>query len=393
MRFRLGALGSVVAAVGALSSSCTETGVEPHPRGPVAADVQASSSGTLVVTGNTTLTGNHLGNIQIAADNITLDCAGDTVFGPGVSGFSGGIEVDGRTGVTVTHCTVTGFNVNGVFGGGTSNSRFEANLIYGNTNNGIHLDLGTGNAIVGNTSRSNGGIGIALTRSTQSRIEGNTTQGNTNTPGIALLNGSHDNVALGNTSSGNSIGFSLDDNATANEIRENAANANSLYGFFTRGSSNNVFVANTALQNAIGFVLDNATGNQLRGNNVNLNRNQGIQLVRAANDNVLDSNTVNRNLIGIEADDGTGSNTIRHNVANGNTLEGFKFFMSNSNTVTSNVGNTNGTFGFLVFGGSSFNSLTGNVGHANKSFDALDDGLGSGNVWANNNFGTTAGIP
>ena len=97
MRFKLGALGSVVAAVGALSSSCTDTGVEPLLRGPVATQVQASSSGTLVVTGNTTLTGNHVGNIQIAADNITLDCAGDTVFGPGVSGFSGGIDEGAAT--------------------------------------------------------------------------------------------------------------------------------------------------------------------------------------------------------------------------------------------------------------------------------------------------------
>jgi len=60
--------------------------------------------------------------------------------------------------------------------------------------------------------------------------------------------------------------------------------------------------------------------------------------------------------------------------------------------VTGNVGNNNGTFGFLVFGGSSFNTFTGNVGRANHSLDALDDGSGTGNVWMNNHFGTTAGI-
>jgi len=391
MRFRLGALGSIIAVAGALSSSCTDTGVEPLRRGPVVADVQPASSGTLVITGNTTLTGNHFGNIQIAADNIKLDCAGDTVFGPGVSGFSGGIEVDGRTGVTVTNCTVTGFNVNGVFGGGTSNSTFTANLLYGNGNHGIHLDFGNANVLVGNTSRSNGAIGIVQTRATQTRLEANTVQDNKNWAGIALFDGSHDNVVVSNTAIGNAIGFLLDNGANANQLRENTARLNTNNGFLIRASTNNIVVANTAQQNAVGLTLWNVSANQFHGNNALFNQ-LGFEVIQGSSGNTLDSNTANRDLIGFAIYDGSSSNTITRNVANANRDNGFLFQTTNGNTVTANTGNSNGDWGFLVIAGSSFNTLTGNIGHAN-GFDALDDGSGTGNAWANNNFGTTAGIP
>src|SRR6266853_130167 len=241
---------TVAAALGACSD--TPEPVGPAAHGPIAADAQFSSSGTLLITSNATLVEDHYGNISIAADNVTLDCAGHTVFGPGVSGFSGGIEIDGHTGVTVTHCTVTGFGVNGIFAGGSSNGRYEANTLSGNGNHGIHLDFGSGNVVVGNMSRSNGGIGIVLTSATQSRIDGDTVQNNTGEAGIVVA-----------------------------------------------GSNDNVVVGNTALRNSIGFVVDNATGNELRGNNANQNHYQGFQVLRGSSGNTLDSNTVNQNLIGI----------------------------------------------------------------------------------------------
>jgi len=61
-----------------------------------------ASSGTMVITTDTTLTEDHQGNILVNANKVTLDCAGHTVSGPGVPGFNGGIEVaGGLSGVTV----------------------------------------------------------------------------------------------------------------------------------------------------------------------------------------------------------------------------------------------------------------------------------------------------
>src|SRR2546425_693643 len=243
-------------ALAAVLGACTDV---PQPLEPTAkrplADVTSLSSGTLIITSNTTLPENPHGTIVIDADNVTLDCAGDTVFGPGEPGYSGGINVGYlRTGVTVTQCTVTGFDVNGIFAAAASNGRYEANIIYGNAANGMHLDNGSNNIVVGNTSRSSGGIGIVLTRSSGS------------------------------------------------------------------------------------------------------------------------------------------ANTIRNNVANRNTHDGFTIYKSDRNGFTGNTANNNDTFGFVLFGGSSSNTFTDNVVRSNGFFDAWDEGSGTGNVWLSNNFGTRAGI-
>jgi parallel beta-helix repeat protein len=393
MRLRLATLIAAAVAATVLTACADSPGpVGPSHRAPAVGLSPSSSSGTLIITSTTTLTEDHYGNIVIQANNVALDCAGHTVFGPGVSGLSGGIQIDGGTGVTVRNCAVTGFAVNGIFAGGASDGRYEANIVYGNGANGIHLDFGSGNVVLGNTSRSSGGIGIVLTRSTQSRIEGDTVDGNAVWAGIGLLNNSHDNVVSHNVATRNSIGFLLDDAANANELRANIARVNTLYGFLMRASTNNLVVANTSLQNAIGFLVWGGSANQFRGNTANLNSAQGFQLIRGVSHSSLDSNTANRNLIGIEVTDGSNADTVSRNVANENTFEGFKFFMTNGNLVMANTGNRNSTFGFLVFGGSSFNTLIGNVGHANHLFDALYDGSGTGNAWTSNNFGTTSGI-
>jgi parallel beta-helix repeat protein len=307
-----------------------------------------ASSGTLVLTSSTTLAENHHGNILINSSNVTLDCGGYTVFGPGEPGFNGGIEVAGNlSGVTVKHCSVTGFAVNGIFGGGgASDGRFEANNVCGNGNHGMHLDVGSGYVVLGNKSCANGGIGIVLTGATRSWIVHNTSEDNRNWAGIGLLDGSHNNVLLNNT----------------------------------------------ALRNSIGYVLDGATGNELRDNTAESSDTQGFVLIRGANDNVLESNTANQNLIGFEITLGSNSNRIDRNEADRNTSDGFKVYQSNGNTLCENTGNGNGGIGFLVFGGSSFTTITHNVGRNNGSLDALDDDLGTGNVWTHNRFGKTSGF-
>lgn len=307
-----------------------------------------ASSGTMVVTTDTTLTEDHHGNILINASKVTLDCAGHTVSGPGVAGFNGGLEVSaGLTGVTVRRCNVTGFDVNGIFsGGGATDGRYEANVSYKNGNHGIHLDVGSGYVVLGNTCHSNGAIGIVLTGGTNSWIVQNTVDGNHNWAGIALIGRSDNNWVLGNTAS----------------------------------------------HNGIGIVLDGATNNQLSFNNVSSNDNQGFQLIRSANQNLIDGNSVDKNLIGVEVTDASDSNEIRNNEANLNVLEGFKVYQSDGNTFKTNVANKNGTYGFLVFGGASFNTMIGNFGRGNALFDGYDEDTGTGDVWKNNHFVKTSGF-
>src|SRR5205823_14701603 len=55
-----------------------------------------AGSGALTITASTTLTEDQAGPITVAANGITLDCAGHTVSGPGWIG----IYLPNRTGVT-----------------------------------------------------------------------------------------------------------------------------------------------------------------------------------------------------------------------------------------------------------------------------------------------------
>ena len=70
----------------------------------------SATADPLIITATTTLTANHIGNIIIATDGVTLDCAGFVVIGSGGPAAGSGIELQGRTGVTVKNCIVTNFN-------------------------------------------------------------------------------------------------------------------------------------------------------------------------------------------------------------------------------------------------------------------------------------------
>ena len=69
----------------------------------------SASSGTLVITSNTTLTEDHYGSIVIAADNVTLDGAGRPVSTDPAFSLHG-VLVSGHSGVTIKNVRASGFN-------------------------------------------------------------------------------------------------------------------------------------------------------------------------------------------------------------------------------------------------------------------------------------------
>jgi hypothetical protein len=103
-----------------------------------AAPAAGATSGTMTITTDTVLTEDHDGVIVIAADGVTLDCAGFTVTGFPDLWYT--ILVPGRDDVTVRNCNVTnGLNGIAVIGFAerttvTGNSTFE------NGNAGIAAD-------------------------------------------------------------------------------------------------------------------------------------------------------------------------------------------------------------------------------------------------------------
>src|SRR5689334_17389669 len=98
---------------------------------------QAFADPMTVVTSSTTLTADVIGSVVVGANGITLDCAGHNVSGI-ISSFrtSMGIVLEGRNGVTVENCQVTGFSV-GIKLISSTNNTLRGNVFNGNNNDGI----------------------------------------------------------------------------------------------------------------------------------------------------------------------------------------------------------------------------------------------------------------
>ena len=136
--------------------------------------VVSASSGTMTITKSTTLTVDHVGNIVIEADNVTLDCAGHSVSGDGTGA---GILLDGRSGVTVTNCRVTGFgdgiSVQAVAGPSSHNSLI-ANTVSGTATSGFLVIGSSSDMLAGNSSSGSGYWGFLVKSSTKETLSSNT---------------------------------------------------------------------------------------------------------------------------------------------------------------------------------------------------------------------------
>jgi parallel beta-helix repeat protein len=132
-----------------------------------------ASTGVLTVTSTLTLTEDHQGAIVIAGDDLTLDCAGHAVSGPGEFG----IRLEARTGVTVRNCDVSGFQ-HGVAVLSSTGSTITGNRSHNNLDTGFVLDHGSGNTLTGNNAETNGGNGFQLVSVSNTTLDHNTASHN-----------------------------------------------------------------------------------------------------------------------------------------------------------------------------------------------------------------------
>lgn len=245
---------------------------------------QAPTFGTMMITENTTLTGDHHGNIIIdTAGRIILDCDGHSVIGPGVpfelnngDFVDIGIHLIDTTRVTVLNCFVRGFDT------------------------GFRLVEGGRDVLLGNTARNNSRNGFALVVSDRNGLNDNTARGNGRN-GFTLIASRFNNLN-DNTATGNGLGrpgerfdgfqiFRSDDN----NLFDNTANRNGRHGVLIFQSDDNTLMDNTANRNhASGFALFDrradgvfgivsSDGNDLMGNTANSNDNYGFRVNGATN--------------------------------------------------------------------------------------------------------------
>lgn len=314
--------------------------------------------------------------IQIDEDKLTLDGDGYTVTG---SGSGRGINVEGRTGVTIKNVVVKGCysgiylsnsNYNTLKGNTTSNNTFgiqpdnsNYNTLEGNTalNNqvGISSSYSSHNTLTGNTTSNNDYGGIVMSHCSGNTITDNTAESNTYS-GILLVYDCSDNKLDGNTALDNHTGIRLLYSCNNNTLICNTCELNTWGIIVNMSSSNNTVTGNTTSHNYGGIYLSNSSNdNEVADNKANSNDKHGIYIGPYCDNNSVTGNTVS------------------------NTATAIAVQYSSNNMVADNTASNN-THGIRIANNSSSNTLTGNTVSNNQHGIAIS--ASNENKIYNNNF-------
>jgi len=261
-----------------------------------------ATQGTMLIDRTTTLLEDHHGPIGMRADNITLDCAGHKVTGPGVSGESSGINVVSRIAVTVENCIVENFQV------------------------GVFLYRGRNNILTNNVVQNNGN-GVEVRDSVQNTLTFNTVAGNQhdgfNMEGMASTY-VYLNLVKNNHNDGLDIDDSQDNVVTQNHIIGNGNDGIKLQlqKAGNPASARNLFKSNLVENNGQhGISLDLAVQNTFMYNNVNNNVGRGFLFDTQSIDNTVMFNKASGNGSGDMVLKGSGGNMFHGNVFSSTNIQ------------------------------------------------------------------------
>ncbi|MEM7819046.1 MAG: right-handed parallel beta-helix repeat-containing protein, partial [Candidatus Aenigmatarchaeota archaeon] len=180
--------------------------------------------------------------INISANNIILDCLGNTIDGTDASSTYG-INISRSssqvTNITIKNCIVTDWTY-GIYLYQSQNNTLTNNTAISNSYTGILLYSSSNNIIANNTAISNSYYGIYLDSSSNNTLINNTA--NSNSYGI-FLSSSSNNTLINNTANSNSYGIFLSSSSN-NTLTNNTANSNSDTGIYLSSSSNNTLFNN-----------------------------------------------------------------------------------------------------------------------------------------------------
>ena len=395
-------------------------------------EVEIERSAWLIAE-NTVLTADHDGPVVLAGDNLTLDCAGHSITGFG----DVGIKVEGREGVVIRNCLVSGFD-NGLRLESSTDIELDSNQVSdiggnsfqlidthgsqlgGNTSDRAGCDAfllagSSGNVLSDNSARDNGCSGFALFDSadniilrsvvTGSNFEGVFLSGSIRNlleensisdvggVGIAMFGASDGNRVIGNDISRSGFEGIYVDESNVNRLEQNELKDSGTTGMLLVSSAENVIRANISRGSASqGFEADSASsGNLFESNFARRNGGEGFAIFSWGNE--LTHNTAISNSTGIVI--GGGANRLEKNVSNLN-LAGGVYLASGArdNSVLDNVAMRNGSAGFSTDPGAVVNSFIRNVACGNGTADGAEDAIDAGgnNDWETNRFCTTAGI-
>jgi parallel beta-helix repeat protein len=379
-------------------------------RGRRTADLAGS---TLLVTSDTTLRDDHRGSVEIEADDVTLDCAGHTISGPGTRaedeyGFVG-ILLDGRSGTTVKNCRVSGFDygilMTARLGSGSDGNRLVDNAAFGNHLDGVRVHESEHNVLTGNIASSNGQHGFAFlgnsnivtgnqafdneydgfvvdSRRRDIVFSANISKGNQN--GFVIVGTGH--TLLRNTAADNGDnGFAIGSGSRHIAFYRNTSTGNRNHGFGILGTGH-TFARNRASENGlVGFTVGGLGSGDItfEGNRAIENRVYGFQVLESGGNTFIRNTAANNRAVGFSLELGAHENALYRNIARNNGEDGFRTMQdSTRNTFKGNVALDNRWSGFRAESGPNFFSK--NRACKNGEADALD--VGSNSTWRSNVF-------
>jgi parallel beta-helix repeat protein len=350
-----------------------------------------ATSGTMTVTHSTVLTEDHFGNIVIAADSLTLDCANHLVTGTGSGNV---IQIDGRSRVTVKNCRITAGDIGLFVTNSTGPNTLLNNFSFSNISSGFTLAAVNGASLIANRATNNGTSGFELRGSSQNTLRGNSSAGNPGN-GFSLYEGSNGNLLAMNQTVGDGSGFATND-ANQNLFTHNVAR-NDWTGFNLFAGSGNTLLANRSDgSTSYGFALWwDSTGSTLARNQATGNGWENFAVLTSTGNRLVDNFSQGSMFAGFSLWGGSDYNVVSGNVAIGNAGSGIDVIQSSHNSITHNTFKFNNqgaqdiAAGINLIEGSSWNCILRNAAYGNGRVDAYDDHTGTGNVWKGNHFGTS----
>jgi len=379
---------------------------------PPTAPIFSADKVTYILSGNITSDGD---GIVVERDNIVVDGAGYALIGTG-SGI--GVDLTGRSNVTVKNLRITGF-YHGVYLANSLDNVVLGNSMTGSGGWGVEFEPSSvclNNTIVGNDIANNGG-GIELNYYSRYNYVLNNSITANSWHGIVLY-ASTDNILSGNNITANKLfGIWLSGSSSNNTLRNNRM-AGNRYNFYVGAWRleyylNDVDASNTVDGKPVYYWINRRDAavpldagyvalincSNITAKNLNLaNNGQGLLLAHTQSSTITGNNITN-NFFGIFLGDSSNNNNISYNVMANNEdsvwLDGY-FNSVHHNSITNGtillrasnniVSHNNLTHGSIELGASgnvvSYNNLTPGdiwlVGSSNNivRYNNIEGGLG-----------------
>ena len=334
-----------------------------NDNGSASISCQTVNSDTILSSSVTCASGN---GITITADNVILDCNGNSITG---AGNAAGISINSKSGVVIKDCDISNFYY-GIKAEHSSDLQIiEDNNVTGNDFYGIYLYNATNVKIDANVIN-NDNNGVYTVSSSGVNVTSNTINLHRKFYGVYGFN-SDSFVIYNNTMWNNYHGIYFV-NVTGSNLSSNQVNISDIYSIFLHKESDNTLVDSNILYKASqGLRIRQSSSNiSIYDNNITDNSAYGIYATDSDNHNIF-RNIIRSNVKNFYFSNSENSG-IENNTIENATLNAVLVSGSNNNLFKNNTFNSTSILSLEINDSDDIN-LTGNMIFRNASIYNSDD--------------------